>query len=105
MEEVQEDQLTLRWRLILGQDADPDKSIPLNDTEQGMDKTLSALYGQDKKGGLAGSKPFVNQWLGDIRNYFPEPIVAMMQKDAIDKIGIVPFLEHPDVLDLSLIHI
>lgn len=99
MEEVEEDQLALRWRMILGQDADPEKSIPLNATEQGMDKTLSALYGQDKKGGLSGSKPYVNQWLGDIRSYFPEPIVAMMQKDAIDKIGIVPFLEHPDVLD------
>ena len=41
-----------RWRLILGQTADPGEEIELSADEKGMDRVLNALYDSDRQGGL-----------------------------------------------------
>ena len=93
-----DDKLT-KWRLILGKDADTEGSpqneaegteadeIALTELQKGMDETLEALYGgeADRKGGLGKSTPVVNRWLGDIRKYFPTPMVQVMQRDALER--------------------
>ncbi|MBK9336674.1 MAG: VWA domain-containing protein [Lewinellaceae bacterium] len=91
--------LTLeRWRLILGRTADPEQEIPLSNTQTGMDQVLEALYDTDRKGGLGRSAPNVNRWLGDIRRYFPTPVVQLLQRDALERLGLAQLLLEPELL-------
>ena len=96
-----------RWRLILGSPADADGSpTALSDLEAGMDATLDALYGGGdapaggpRRGGLGGSAPKVNRWLGDVRTYFPRGVVRVLQKDAFDRLGLRRMLTEPELLE------
>ncbi|MFD9792290.1 vWA domain-containing protein [Streptomyces sp. NPDC059070] len=72
-----------------------------------MDGALSALYGGgaggrgaagDRGAGLGASAPGVARWLGDIRTYFPGPVVQVMQRDAIDRLGLAALLLEPEML-------
>src|SRR5262245_1469368 len=63
-----------------------------------MDRVLEALYDADRKGSLAGSQPGVARWLGDIRTYFPSSVVRVMQKDALDRLGLRQMLLEPEML-------
>jgi Mg-chelatase subunit ChlD len=63
-----------------------------------IDKTLEALYDSERSGGLAGSAPGVTRWLGDIRSYFPTSVVRVMQKDALDRLGLQKMLLEPEML-------
>jgi Mg-chelatase subunit ChlD len=87
-----------RWRLILGPKADPEQDIPLDAAAQGMDKVLEALYGGERQGGLGSSTPNVNRWLGDIRKYFPVPVVQLLQRDALERLGLQRMLLEPELL-------
>lgn len=88
-----------RWRLILGRQSDPDQSVPLQGAARSMDKVLEALYDSDRKGGLGSSAPNVNRWLGDIRRYFPAPVVQLLQRDALDRLGLERMLLEPELLE------
>ena len=89
-----------KWRLILGKTDEQDNDFEENSTEQGMDNVMEALYNdQDRKGGLGRSAPNVNRWLGDIRTYFPKSVVQLMQKDALDRIGLEQLLLEPELLE------
>jgi Mg-chelatase subunit ChlD len=97
------DQLTTdhlqRWRLILGQVAsEPGEEAELTEEQRGMDRVLNALYDSDREGGLGSSSPNVNRWLGDIRKYFPSPVVQVIQKDALDRLGLEKLLLEPELL-------
>jgi Mg-chelatase subunit ChlD len=97
-----------RWRLILGSPAGG-MGGKLNTHDQNMDRALAALYdGQRGKqntedgqrtGGLEGSSPNVARWLGDIRTYFPKSVVQIMQKDAIQRLGLKQLLLEPELLE------
>lgn len=87
-----------KWRLILGTKADPDGEVELGDKMQGMGNTLDALYDSEKKGGLGKSVPNVNRWLGDIRRYFPSSVVQIMQRDALERLGLNRMLLEPELL-------
>lgn len=88
-----------RWRLLLGEAADPEGAIDLGSGQlKGMDKALSALYDAEKKGGLGSSAPAVNRWLGDIRQYFPVQVVQLLQRDALDRLGLERMLLEPELL-------
>jgi Mg-chelatase subunit ChlD len=107
-----DDKLT-KWRLILGkntqnteggQEDEMGNEIPafdLSEQQQGMDETLEALYGgeADRKGGLGKSTPVVNRWLGDIRKYFPTPMVQVMQRDALERLDLNQMLLQPELLE------
>ncbi|MEO0734946.1 MAG: VWA domain-containing protein, partial [Bacteroidota bacterium] len=89
------------WRLILGQQAEAagGEPIDLPGHLAGMDATLEALYAdQDRKGGLGKSNPNVNRWLGDIRKYFPTDTVQLLQRDALDRLGLKQMLLEPELL-------
>ncbi|MCI4650716.1 VWA domain-containing protein [Phaeodactylibacter sp.] len=96
---MDEAQKTERWRLILGKQSDPSASVPLSGNAKGMDKVLEALYDSDRKGGLGSSSPNVNRWLGDIRRYFPTPVVQLMQRDALQRLGLERMLLEPELLE------
>ncbi len=90
-----------KWRLILGQKSDPEKDIQLDGSEGALDQVLEALYDGDRKGGLGSSSPNVNRWLGDIRKYFPKSIVQVMQKDAMERLGMKRMLMEPELLEAA----
>lgn len=87
-----------RWRLILGKKADPEQDVPLDAAGSGMDNVLDALYDGQRKGGLGSSAPNVNRWLGDIRKYFSAPVVQVMQRDALERLGLTRMLLEPELL-------
>ncbi len=90
---------TRKWRLILGQKAEQEgEKEALEQEVQGMDNVLEALYGGEREGGLGSSSPNVNRWLGDIRKFFPSSIVQVMQKDAMERIGLEKMLLEPEML-------
>ena len=88
-----------RWRLILGKQADPQGEVSLQGQVQGMDRVLEALYDSDRKAGLGSSSPNVNRWLGDIRRYFPTPVVQLLQRDALQRLGLERMLLEPELLE------
>ena len=95
------DEYQRKWRLILGRDAQGTDGGPeLPARAAGMDATLEALYGSDeRKGGLGASNPNVNRWLGDIRKYFPTDTVQLLQRDALDRLGLQQMLLEPELLE------
>ncbi|GHA66630.1 VWA domain-containing protein [Streptomyces termitum] len=104
------DERLRRWRLVLGT-GDPE----LSGADAAMDAALAALYddrggerdggrtggtgrGTARAGGLGGSAPSVARWLGDIRACFPTSVVQVMQRDAVDRLGLAPLLLEPELL-------
>jgi Mg-chelatase subunit ChlD len=90
-----------RWRLALGS---PDSDeVDLSDRDRRIDAALSALYGSEpgtgKRGGdLSRSAPRVARWLGDIREFFPTPVVQVIQRDALERLGLKRMLLEPELL-------
>ncbi|MBY3432894.1 VWA domain-containing protein [Rhizobium laguerreae] len=90
-----------RWKLALG---DGDTS-GLSSSDQRMAAALSALYDTDdtpkkgQRGGLGKSSPKVAKWLGDIREFFPSPVVQVIQKDAFDRLGLQALIMEPEFLE------
>jgi len=83
-----------RWRLILGGDDADGTGASLSGEAAGMDAALSALYeferkkkfeypGEKGRGGTEKSQPSLARWLGDIRRYFPQSVVQVIQNDAL----------------------
>jgi Mg-chelatase subunit ChlD len=95
-----------RWRLVLGAPAAPEPAPPLSARDAALDRTLAALYerpgpaspGADRTGGLGASAPSVTRWLGDVRTHFPSSVVQVMQRDAIDRLGLAALLLEPELL-------
>ncbi|MBV9636717.1 MAG: VWA domain-containing protein [Methylobacteriaceae bacterium] len=94
-----------RWRLALGGEDDDG----LSERDRRIDRALSALYergdgrGQpgapkSRKGGLGGSAPRVARWLGDIREFFPAPIVQVIQRDAFERLNLKAMMLEPEFL-------
>jgi hypothetical protein len=87
-----------RWRLVLGAPADEPLGA-LEGRDAGMDRALDALYESGRQGALGDSSPNVARWLGDIRDYFPSPVVRVMQKDALDRLGLSQMLLEKEMLE------
>lgn len=95
---MNENEQAARWKLLLGKQADEEGSIALPADYGEMDKVLAALYDEPRRSGLGGSAPKVTRWLGDIRTYFPSSVVAVMQKDAMERLGLNQLLLEPEVM-------
>ncbi|MCX4410725.1 MULTISPECIES: VWA domain-containing protein [unclassified Streptomyces] len=101
------DERLRRWRLVLGGEEADGTGCVLAGQDAAMDGALTALYGKDGKGrsgrdrsaGLGASAPSVARWLGDIRTYFPSSVVQVMQRDAIDRLGLSTLLLEPEMLE------
>jgi Mg-chelatase subunit ChlD len=88
-----------RWQLSLGED-----SKDLCEKDQRLSTALSALYNissQGKgRGGLGASAPRVSRWLGDIREFFPTPVVQVIQKDALERLNLKSLMLEPEFLSM-----
>lgn len=90
-----------RWRLVLGEPAGSCLGLQLQGDDLRIDGALEALYGQgtERSGGLGSSSPAVARWLGDIRSYFPAPVVQLLQRDALERLGLQRMLLEPELLE------
>lgn len=98
-----------RWRLILGGQESDGTGQQLSGNEAQMDAALDALYEferrqsfdyGERKGGLSGSRPSIARWLGDIRRYFPQSVVQVIQRDALQQPSLQRhLLLEPEVLE------
>lgn len=103
-----------RWRLILGRAADADLCKAagcgagglLSGEQAGLDEALGQIYEhreeeatpKQRSAGLGASAPRLAKWLGDIRSYFNKDVVAVIQKDAIERKGLKQLLFEPETL-------
>ncbi|MCX4748565.1 VWA domain-containing protein [Kitasatospora sp. NBC_01287] len=106
-----------RWRLVLGGEAGESPLTGsaagaghrLTGRDAGIDRALAALYrsepapadaarGRSRAAGLGAGAPQVARWLGDIRGYFPTPVVQLLQQDAITRLGLARLLLEPEML-------
>lgn len=109
---VEQEQLR-RWRLILGHHAQDALAqmggaagCELSPEQLGMDEALAAIYDEtegtapssQRSAGLGPSAPRLAQWLGDIRSYFKEDVVTVIQNDAIERKGLTQLLFEPEML-------
>jgi hypothetical protein len=110
-----------RWRLILGKSAEekfPDSA--LSGDLASMDEALEMVYGGEEgaaddsldltreewergprgpHGAVRGrTYPRVARWLGEVRRLFPTDVVALVQKDAIERRGLKQLLFEPEML-------
>jgi Mg-chelatase subunit ChlD len=95
-----------RWRLALG--GDEKYGVGLSDRDSRLDQALAGLYDANSGGGSGGSggrraglgrsAPKVARWLGDIREFFPSPVVQVIQKDAFERLGLKQMLLEPEFL-------
>jgi Mg-chelatase subunit ChlD len=84
----------------------PGPGAGLSDADRDIDAALAALYdarpdnrrGGQRSAGLGASAPSVARWLGDIRSYFPSTVVQVMQRDAIDRLGLRRLLLEKEML-------
>lgn len=120
MAEAVNQQALARWRLILGAAAAGELDrygsggqVELSDDELIMDRALAAIYDQTAEGteaanggsgagargaGQGKSTPRLAQWLGDVRTFFPEDVVSVIQNDAMERKGWKQLLFEPEVL-------
>ncbi|MBP2475645.1 Mg-chelatase subunit ChlD [Crossiella equi] len=94
-----------RWRLLLGPAAN--ELGELDGDDRRRDSALTALYGGGgvpgegegkRSGGLSASAPVLHRWLGDVRTYFPTSVVQVMQRDAVERLGLTKLLLEPELL-------
>ncbi|MFC8227080.1 vWA domain-containing protein [Streptomyces sp. NPDC057287] len=102
------DERLRRWRMVLGADGAESTGRALTGRDAAIDEALAALYdgkksggrgGAERSAGLGASAPSMARWLGDIRTYFPGPVVQVMQRDAIDRLGLDALLLEPEMLE------
>jgi Mg-chelatase subunit ChlD len=94
-----DEQQQKRWRMILGGQQNDGTGFTLTGRELEMDQALEALYDSNKQGGLGPSSPNVSRWLGDIRNFFPNTVVQVMQKDALKRLNLTQMLFEKETLE------
>lgn len=94
-----EEELLKRWRLILGGNEADGTGVALNLEEQRIDHSLEAVYDSDRRGGLGSSAPKVSRWLGDIREFFPQTVVQVIQRDAIKRLNLTSLLTEKEMLE------
>ena len=102
-----------KWRLILGKDIEKtaenifsgNMSMQLSEEDLIMDQALAAIYDKTgnllntgKEAGKGKSSPHIAKWLADVRKYFPEDVVTVIQSDAIEKTGLKQLFLEPETL-------
>ncbi|UQA59092.1 VWA domain-containing protein [Polyangium aurulentum] len=100
-----------RLRLLFGRFADASLGRPLDEDEAlaRIDEDLSFVYDdrayrhhpglRDERGaGLGPSVLRASAWLARLEEVFPEEAIAVLQRDAADRLGIAELLADPDKL-------
>lgn len=113
--QAEQEERARRWRLILGKISDDTEGESqageqegetgspgdqdLTEGDKRMDSALESLYGDIQSGDLSDSTPDLARWLGDIRTYFPDEVVQIMQQDALQRLNLRRLLAQPEFLE------
>lgn len=98
MNKTNDEETVRRWRLVLGREYDG-TGLSLSEMDMKIDRSLEAVYGDhERRGGLGASAPKVSRWLGDIREFFPQSVVQVIQKDAIRRLNLTSLLTEKEML-------
>lgn len=101
----------LRWRLALGPGAEQAfAGFGLGALGAGaaafgvdpgrireLDGALGFVY-DERSAGSGPSRPYIPEWLASLREFFTNDVVALVQKDAIEKKGLTELLFEPETL-------
>ncbi|MDO5623595.1 MAG: VWA domain-containing protein [Pseudomonadota bacterium] len=103
-----------RWRLLLGEAAQPSLPCGGQGAGQAMDSALAWLYGReeaqggqgddsteslDRHGGSEASQLTVPEWINQIHELFPKETIERLERDAIERYGIDEVVTNIDVLE------
>ena len=109
-----DEELIKRWRLILGKEAQDQlggyctDGLQLSDEQTLMDEALAEIYDEtegegqgssaQRSAGHGKSSPRLAKWLGDVRTFFSDDVVTVIQQDAIERKGMTQLLLEPEML-------
>jgi Mg-chelatase subunit ChlD len=101
----------VRWRLILGEDAEQGLGCGLEGQEARQDRTLGYLYNReyrssrnvrtgssDRRGGLEDSQLSVPEWINEVHELFPKNTIERIERDALDRYQLNELVTNPDLL-------
>lgn len=103
-------ELRLRWRLILGAEADQACGASLSGEMAACDQALGFLYGREygkgrnvrgsggKQGGMGDSVLSVPDWINAVHELFPQRVIERLEKDALERYQLDEMVTNPDVL-------
>jgi hypothetical protein len=105
----------VRWRLALGPEAEsvaPELALRQlrdhgaqidgvpGDRLDDFDDALGFAYDERRRGGTASSRAYLPKWLGLVRELFSRDVVALVQRDAIERKQLTELLFEPETLPL-----
>ncbi len=101
-----------RWRLVLGREAEQHGiSFGADATCARVDDLVSFLFegdgegdgdgrdGSDRSGGTGGSRLTVPEWVDGVSELFPRQAKEVLERELVDRRGIVKLLDQPDLLE------
>ncbi|HZY85364.1 MAG TPA: VWA domain-containing protein [Gemmataceae bacterium] len=103
----------VRWRLVLGQDAEQGLGCGLGGMEAQRDRALGYLYNReygpgrnvrgadrdgDRRGSLDPSQLTVPEWINAVHTLFPKRTVERIEKDALERYKLDEMVTNPDLL-------
>lgn len=100
----------VRWRLVLGHDAEEGLGCTLDGVEARQDAALDYLYRREygsgrnvrQAGGRAGSLDpsalSVPEWINAVQSLFPRRTIERLEKDALERDKIEEMVTNPELL-------
>jgi Mg-chelatase subunit ChlD len=104
-------QSLIRWRLVLGSEAEQGLGCGLGGDDAGRDAALGFLYGReyqagrnvrqrggDGRGTLDPSALTVPEWINAVHELFPKRTIERIEKDALERYQLDEMVTNPDLL-------
>ena len=99
-----------RWRLLLGEAAQPAMNACgeiLTEEARAADAALEWLYGRDperiargeRSGGSGASQLTTPEWINDVHRLFPQEVIERLERDAVERFAIDEVVTSLEVLD------
>ncbi len=110
----------VRWRLVLGQDAEQGLGCGLEGVEAGRDRALGYLYNREhgpgrnvrgagpagkddsrdrnRQGSLDPSQLTVPEWINAVHTLFPKRTIERIEKDALERYKLEEMVTNPELL-------
>ena len=100
----------IRWRLVLGHDAEQGLGCGLEGQAAQRDRALGYLYNReygpnrnvrqnrDRRGGQEDSVLSTPDWINAVHQLFPKRTIERIEKDALDRYQIQELVTNPDLL-------
>jgi hypothetical protein len=101
----------IRWRLVLGEDAEQGLGCSLGGADAARDAALAYLYNREygpnrnvrqnnkeRRGGQEDSALSTPDWINAVHQLFPKRTIERIEKDALDRYQIQELVTNPDLL-------